>query len=105
MLMPWDLFDDDWLMTRRACWLFITSTFFVLALTPVFLGWIDADNITLAERVMFGVLGIAGSVSLFFLWIGMWRFWVRVDQSPAMARKLWFLDLLRGFWWGSCVYC
>ena len=91
--------------SRRASSLFVTSTFFVLAITPALFGRIDAVDPSPAERVFWGVLGVLGTLSLFFIWIGMWRFWMSVDRSSNLARKFWFLVLLVGFWWGSCFYC
>lgn len=104
-LWPWDWFDDEWFFTRQAARLFIISTFFVLALTPVFLGGINPQEVSTAGRVLWGVVGISGSISLFFLWIGMWRFWVQADNSTVAARKVWFIILLAGVWWASCLYC
>lgn len=101
----WNRFKDDWLITRQAARLFFVSTILVLALTPVFLGRVVTTNMPLWMRVPWGILGIVGPLALFFLWIGMWRYWVRVDDSKAYAKRLWFLILLLGFWYGSCLYC
>ncbi len=54
--------------------------------------------------VPLGIFEIAGILSLFFVYFGMWRFWIRLDQSPKWLKRLWFLVLLIGFWWGSVLY-
>ena len=101
----WNMFKDDWLITRPAARLFLASTFLVLALTPVFLGRVVTTNMPLWMRIPWGILGVVGPFALFFLWIGMWRYWVRVDNSRVYSKRLWFLILLLGFWYGSCIYC
>ncbi len=101
----WNLYKDDWLVTRQASRLFVLSTVIVLAMTPIFEGWLDPKKMTFWTRLPWGILGIIGPIALFFLWIGMWRYWVRVDSSSAWAKRFWFLVLLIGFWWGSCLYC
>jgi len=103
--MVWNWFKDDWLTTRQAARVFLVSTFLVLALTPVLLGKIDTKAMSLWARLPWGILGILGPIALFFLWFGMWRYWVRIDNASKWAKRMWFLVLLFGFWWGSCVYC
>ena len=101
----WNRFRDDWLITPQAAGLFFASTILVLALTPVFLGDVITANMPLWKRIPWSILGVVGPLALFFLWIGMWRYWARVDDSRAYAKRLWFLILLVGLWYGSCLYC
>ncbi len=103
--MIWTWYKDEWLVTRKAATLFLCSTVVVLALTPAFLGKVDTNLMSTAARALWAVLGTLGPVCFFFLWFGMWRYWVRLDRSPAWTKRFWFLVLLFGFWWGSCVYC
>jgi len=103
--MLWSRFKDEWLITRHAAKLFVVSTFLVLALTPVFLGKIDTKTMPFWTRLPWGILGVLGPIALFFLWFGMWRYWVRIDNSKVWIKRIWFLVLLVGFWWGSCLYC
>lgn len=103
--MIWNWFKDEWLITRKAAKLFLVSAFFVLALTPVFLGMIDTNKLSFWKRLPWGILGVLGPIALFFLWFGMWRYWARIDNATEWAKRVWFLVLLIGFWWGSCLYC
>ena len=103
--MIWNWFKDEWLITRQAGKLFFTSALLVLAMTPVFLGRIDTAKMAFWERLSWGILGVIGPIGLFFLWFGMWRYWVRIDRSGPWAKRMWFVVLLIGFWWGSCPYC
>jgi hypothetical protein len=101
----WNRFKDDWLITRQASSLFLASTILALALTPAFLGTGVTANVPLWMRIPWGILGIVGPLAVCFLWLGMWRYWVRIDDSAAYAKRLWFVILLLGFWYGSCLYC
>jgi hypothetical protein len=103
--MLWDKFRDDWLTTAQAARLFLLAALLVLALTAVLLGSINTTRMSLWARLPVGVLGVLGPIALFFLWFGMWRYWVRIDNSRRWAKRMWFLVLLVGFWWGSCLYC
>ena len=99
------MFKGEWLITRQAARLFFASTFLVLALTPVFLGRGVTADMPLWMRIPWGILGVVGPLAVFFLWIGMWRYWAVVDDSKVYGKRLWFLILLLGFWYGSCLYC
>ena len=100
----WTSFTDDWLVSRQAVRLFLISAVLVLLLTPTFFGWVDTSKMALFQRLPWGVLGIVGSIGLLFLWFGMWRYWLRLDHSSVWNKRLWFIVLLFGFWWGSCLY-
>ena len=103
--MIWTWFKDDWLVTRQAAKLFLASTFLVLGLIPVFLGVVDTTRMSFWARLPWAILGVLAPVALFFLWFGVWRYWVRMDHSGAWPKRMWFVALLVGFWWASCAYC
>jgi hypothetical protein len=101
--LPSSWLRDDWLISRRTTILFFVSAVLVIALTPVFRG-MDTTNLTFWQRLPWGILGIVGPIGLFFLWLGMWRYWVRLDRSSTWMKRIWFLVMLIGFWWGSVLY-
>ena len=103
--MIWDWYKDEWLVGRQAARLFLVSALLVLAMTPVFLGKVNTAKMAFFERLPWGILGVLGPIALFFIWIGMWRYWVRIDPSGLWTKRMWFVLLLVGFWWGSCLYC
>ena len=103
--MIWTWFKDEWLVTRQAALLFLLSTFLVLGLIPLFLGVVDTTTMAFWARLPWGILWTLGPIALFFLWFGMWRYWVRIDHSSTRTKRMWFVILLVGFWWGSCLYC
>jgi succinate dehydrogenase hydrophobic anchor subunit len=95
--------SDDWLVSRAAGILFAVSAFIVLALTPLSLGVASVPD-TLAGTMFVAILGIVGALSIFFVWMGMWRYWVRIDRSKPALKRLSFVVLLVGFWYGAILY-
>lgn len=100
-----ELFKDDWLVSRQALSLFSASTVFVLATAPIFLGHVTLGKQSALGQLLWGVEGVVGTISIFFLWFGMWRFWVRLDSSTGILKGTSFFLLLIGFWFGSVPYC
>ena len=101
--LPSSWLRDDWLISRRISMLFFLSALLVLAMTPIFQG-VDTTKMTFWHRLPWGILGIVGPFGMFFLWLGMWRYWVRIDNSSAWLKRIWFVILVIGFWWGSVFY-
>jgi hypothetical protein len=95
---------DEWLLSSQAAKMFFGSTILVLALLPVFVGRVHPAEMPVWARTSWTLLGMAGTFALFLLWLGMWRYWVQLDDSKAYAKRLWFVVLLFGFWYGSCIY-
>lgn len=98
------MFKDDWLITARAAKLFLVCSVGLIAVTPIFLGWVDPNKMSAAGRISWEVLGIVGAVGTTLLWLGMWRYWLRIDRSRAILRRFWFVILLLGAFYGSCLY-
>lgn len=100
-------FRDDWIVTRLAMRLFFLSTIIVLVLMPIVYGWINPKRISVWANLGWGLLGIVGPVALFFLLLGMWRYWLRIDDSGRWSKRFWFVMLLIGVWWwyALCLYC
>ena len=103
--MIWNWYKDAWLLSRQAAYLFFGSTLLVLSLTPLFLGWLDPSRMSFWSRLPLGILWTAAPIALIFLYFGMWRYWVRLDNSSPGTKRIWFVILLVGLWWGSCIYC
>jgi hypothetical protein len=97
-------FRDDWIVSRQADTLFLVSVPFIVAVTPFFFGWVNITRATVWTQLGGAVVGVLGPISLFFLWFGMWRYWMRLDSSTARTKRLWFVILLIGFWYGSMLY-
>lgn len=103
-LAPWRMFGDEWLTTRRAAKLFFIASLFLAAVTVQMVGWIDPVHMPAWERILWVTLGMAGTAGGFLLWYGMRRYWLRLDDSRASAKRIWFPVVLFGLWWGSCLY-
>lgn len=55
-------------------------------------------------RVIWGTGGVLFALSMFFLWSGMWRFWTKFDESSRWIRRVSFILLVVGIWYGAVVY-
>jgi hypothetical protein len=102
--LPSSLLRKDWLISRLTAKLFFVSALLVMALTAAFAWPIDTGKMSIWYRIPDALLGVLGPLGLFFLWFGMWRYWVIVDNSRRWVKRLWFLVLLFGFWWASVLY-
>lgn len=103
--MIWSWFKDEWLVKRSAAKLFFASALLVLTLIPLFFGKVDTSRMSFWARLPWGILWTLAPIAVFFLWAGMWRYWVRIDNASRWTKRIWFVVLLIGFWWGSCLYC
>ncbi len=101
----WGRLTDEWFATSRAFLLFFVCSILTLALVPVFLGRISGREASRWLELFWGTIGVLGAPATLFLWIGMWRYWARLDRSSRWAKRLWFTVLLIGFWYGSVLYC
>jgi hypothetical protein len=55
-------------------------------------------------RLPLAVLLVSAIVGMFFVWVGMWWYWARLDASGKWAKRFWFAVLLFGFWFGAAAY-
>lgn len=102
--LPCRLLEDDWLTSRRTNKFFLLSALCVLGVTIEYFLKIDTSKMSFWRRLPFGLTGIVEPFGLIFIWLGMWRYWVRLDDSNVWIKRGSFLLLLIGFWWGSVVY-
>lgn len=97
-------FSDGWLISRQARRLFSASAVLTLLVTVTIFRGVNSSKLPFAERLPLAILGVVGTLALLFIWAGMWRYWYRLDDSGKWVKWLWFLVLLLGFPWSSCVY-
>ena len=100
----WNRFRDDWIVTPSAAKLFFCAAIVAAVITPVVLGYVQPSGKSGAANVFWNLFGAASPFAVFFIWIGMWRYWARIDPSPKWVRRFWFVILLAGFWCGSVLY-
>jgi hypothetical protein len=98
------LFRDDLLSSRVYASLFLMSSILVVGLTFLVQSNVDPSKLSLWIRIPWTALAVFGTLGLFFLWIGMWWYWVRLDASSGLSKRVWFVVLLAGFWYGSILY-
>ena len=101
----WKRLFDNWLLTSQAAKLLLASTILVLGMTPIFQGKVDPAGVSLGIRVFWTLFGVFGTLALLLLWLAMWRYWAIFNKSRSYEKWLWFLVMLIGFWYGSCLYC
>jgi len=103
----WNWFSDRWLKTRQAAGLFFCSSLLVVGFTiaSVLTGPFDPSRMSPLARFAWGVYGIAVPLAIIFVWVGMWRYWVRLDSSSGPIKTFWFAVQLLGLVWGGCLYC
>jgi hypothetical protein len=107
MFLSW--VKDDWLVSETARRTFFLSTIltFVLTLIIVTMSLAKVENMNhrpFPERLAITLLAMAGTVGWFHIWLGMWRYWVRLDKSSPFVRRVWFMLLLLGWSWASSFY-
>ena len=99
----WNLIGDQWLISKAAVRIFAIAA--SLAVVVPALVYLDMVRDTGAlSQVFWATAGVLTALSIFFLWSGMWRFWNKFDQSSRVARRIWFLVVLFGFWYGTVLY-
>lgn len=103
--LPSSWLRDDWLLSRVTAKVFLSAAVCIVALIPVFEGWVSSRNFPGWFQLPWTIIGMVISAGIVFLMLGMWRYWIRIDDSPRAWKRLWFFVLLFGFAYGSTVYC
>jgi hypothetical protein len=104
LLFCWWRISDDWLVSRAAVYMFAIAALISCAMTPFIFGLLKINDFGLLSRILWGSAGVLGSLSVFFLWSGMWRYWTRIDESSKAGRRFWFCILIVGVWYGAALY-
>lgn len=100
----WNSISDEWLESHLASILFAVSAAAIALMTVVGLEYIHVSEAGLFQNLFLGIGGALGALGVFFLWGGMWRYWLRCDTSGRTVRKLTFVLLSAGLWYGAIVY-
>jgi hypothetical protein len=102
--LPSSWLEDDWLVSPIVTRIFLSAAVCLIALIPLFLGWFDPRNLPAWLQLPWTVVGMLIATDAIFLMLGMWRYWVRLDDSVGAWKRIWFFVLLLGFCYGSCAY-
>jgi hypothetical protein len=100
----WKRISEDWLQSRTASVLFALSAGMIVGMTGVWFGYVHVSETAPIQNIFLGVAGALSALSIFFLWGGMWSFWLRCDTSRRTVRRLTFLLLAIGIWYGAILY-
>lgn len=96
--------SDEWLVSRQASILFAISSILVVATIPLFAVAPRIPSHSSFANLFLGMCGCFCSVSVYFLWGGMWHYWARLDCSARTVRRAWFVVLLFGICYGAALY-
>jgi hypothetical protein len=99
------IFKDDVLASRGYIALFLISAILTVALTVLMRSKIDPAKTVFWIRLPLTLVAMVGTPALFFLWFGMWFYWARLDKAAVWVKRVWFVILLFGLWYGSILYC
>ena len=100
----WRRIDDNWVVSRSAAKLFAVSSIVILAMTGFFFLNINASELGTLSNALLAAGGVCAAASVFFLWGGMWKYWMRFESSSPSARRAWLLLLVVGLWYGAILY-
>jgi hypothetical protein len=105
-------FMRGWLVSRRAPRLLYLCAIASIA-TLCFMVWLSfhpalqeapLDRAHLPFRIVAGIVALPGVFGSVIIWLAMWRYWITLDDSSELSKRRWFLVLLFGLWYGSCLY-
>jgi hypothetical protein len=98
------LFRDDRLASRGYATLFAISSILTVCVEFILWSRLDPAKMSFWMRLPLAFVGVFGTLGLLFLYIGMWWYWARLDDSDRWWKRFWFVVLLVGFWNGSVPY-
>lgn len=100
----WRRISDEWLMSKTASVLFaICSSVIALVTAALLSGFFLAED-SPAGKLLWAIAGSSCGIGIFFLWGGMWRHWMKGKPQNRVARRIWFVIMIVGVWYGAIFY-
>jgi hypothetical protein len=100
-----------WLVWGSGPLVLLLSTIAILGMTGYLYAFpimhLDLQRLATESDVIRYTSAIAGAVGAIggaLLYVTMWFYWARIDDSSGWKRRIWFLVLLLALWYGSCLY-
>lgn len=100
----WNRVSDKWLVSKVSSRLLAVSSALTVAVTLLLYSNFINQHSGAPWSVFYAILGVSGALSIFFLWGGMWRYWLLGEPSNRFARRIWFAILILGLWYGAVLY-
>lgn len=100
----WRHVGRQWFLSGRASVAFGASAAMIIAMTAVFFADVPIRDTGPLSELLWGAFGVLSGLSVLFLWTGMWHYWRVLDYSNPVWRRLWFVALTLGFWYGAVLY-
>ena len=103
--------SKDWLVWGGGPFALLLSTVAILGMTGYLYAFpvmhLDLQRLATESapiRYTSAIVGAAGAIGGLLLYVTMWFYWARIDSSSVWKKRIWFLVLLLGLWYGSCLY-
>jgi hypothetical protein len=100
----WRRMPTRWLVARPTAITFGLSSFIIIIGSIVLFRGLGLESKDRVIQVLLAIGGAAIAVSAFFLWGGMWKYWIVCDSSSQLSRRVWFVVLIIGLWYGAVLY-
>ena len=105
------LFTKEWLVRGGGPCVLLLSAIVILVETAFVYGFRIAHAdlarlvaVSVPIRVLYFAVEIVSTFAYLLLYFAMWFYWALVDGSRTSKKKIWFIVLLLGLWYGSCLY-
>ena len=105
------LFTKEWLVRGGGPCVLLLSAIVILVETAFVYGFRIAHAdlarlvaVSVPIRVLYFAVEIVSTFAYLLLYFAMWFYWAQVDVSPSSTKRIWFIVLLVGLWYGSCFY-
>ncbi|HKV06188.1 MAG TPA: hypothetical protein VJO53_13915 [Candidatus Acidoferrales bacterium] len=96
----WGRIGDEWLVGQRAVAVFAASAAASVSASAAMIVFYSQ----LRENAIFVFSALISALSGVFLISGMERYWARLDSGSKAARRVWFIPLTFGVWFGAALY-
>ncbi len=100
---PW--LRDDWIVSPPVARFFLFASLCGIVSIPEFLGYLDPAKLPRWASGPVILLSVLLVIPTLLLWLGMWRYWFRIDKSKPNTKRVWFFLLLVGMFMASILYC
>jgi membrane protease YdiL (CAAX protease family) len=100
----WRRISDEWLMSKAASVLFAISSGVIALVTAALLSGVLLAEDSSAGKLLWAIAGSSCGIGIFFLWGGMWRYWMKGKPPNRVARRIWFVLMVVGVWYGAVLY-
>ena len=100
----WKWLPDRAVVSLTSAILFGLASSIIVVVTVITAEVNRRDDVFLHKDAILALAGALAALSVVFLWGGMWTYWVDWDTSPTATKRLWFVIMVCGVWYGAIAY-